>query len=580
MSPSCTTPDRRSYERFPLRTHATRVCLCAGAFALAACGSDTRVLSQPLAPIVPLPKPDTTTVLAGLVGAAELPRIYLNTTAPVAPAIGRVVIPVAAGGNFQAALNSAQQGDVIELAAGATFTGNFNLPAKVGTGWITIRPSNWASLPAPGVRMTPSVAAALALPKLQTPNSSHALAAVSGAHHYRIIGLDISTAPAATVVYATVDLGSGVLVLANVPHDLVLDRLYIHGTTTGTVRRCVALNSASTAIIDSWLSDCHEKGSDSQAIAGWSGPGPFKIVNNYLEGAGENIMFGGSDPAITDVSPSDIEIRRNHITKPLAWTDNRWTVKNLFELKHAVRVLVEGNVFENTWAHAQDGTAILIKSVNQNFKCTWCVTRDVTFRYNVIRNVGGVFNVAGSPDNVRPAGTPCPCIPAHKIVIHDNLITNINVAPFVGSGRGFATYGDASQIFISHNTLLWPTNMSFVFGPAGTTQLEFTAIDNLVGGGTYGLAGDNIGGAGALARYTPGGVFQGNVMVLANGSTGFPVGNFYPATAAAVGFTDIAVQDFRLLASSPYKGKATDGKDPGANIDGVTAAVSGVRVAP
>ena len=58
---------------------------------------------------------------------------------------------------------------------------------------------------------------------------------------------------------------------------------------------------------------------DAQAINGYNGAGPFRIINNYVEGAGENILFGGSDPAITQLVPSNIEVRRNHIYKPLAW---------------------------------------------------------------------------------------------------------------------------------------------------------------------------------------------------------------------------------------------------------------------
>ena len=127
--------------------------------------------------------------------------------------------------------------------------------------------------------------------------------------------------------------------------------------------RCVALNSASSAVIDSYLSEAHVVGFDSQAICGVNGPGPFKIVNNYLEGSGENIMFGGADPAIRDLVPSDIEFRGNYCFKPLSWKIGHpsyagipWAVKNLFELKNARRVLIEGNVFENNWVHAQNGT--------------------------------------------------------------------------------------------------------------------------------------------------------------------------------------------------------------------------------
>ena len=44
--------------------------------------------------------------------------------------LAAATINVAAGGDFQAALNSAHAGDVIMLAAGATFQGPFLLPVK------------------------------------------------------------------------------------------------------------------------------------------------------------------------------------------------------------------------------------------------------------------------------------------------------------------------------------------------------------------------------------------------------------------------------------------------------------------
>src|SRR5205085_5389530 len=73
-------------------------------------------------------------VLIGLIVAAG----WLGAT-PVAAR----TINVSAGGDLQAALNQAVAGDEIVLDRGATFTGNFQLPARpAGNGnvkWITIR---------------------------------------------------------------------------------------------------------------------------------------------------------------------------------------------------------------------------------------------------------------------------------------------------------------------------------------------------------------------------------------------------------------------------------------------------------
>ena len=505
---------------------------------------------------------------------AELPRVYLDTAVPQAPARGGTILRVGSGGGLQEAIHRAKPGDVIELAKGATFTGNFVLPNKntASENWIVIRPANYASLPAEGVRMTPEVAASLALPRILTPNANNALTTALGAHHYRLIGLEVGAAADVKQVWALVGLDGqpGQRTMEAVPHDLVLDRMYIHGTPELTLRRCVALNSASTGIVDSWLSDCHEKGADSQAIASWNGPGPFKIVNNYLEGAGENLMFGGSDPSIPDLTPSDIEIRRNHFYKPVAWK-GKWTVKNLLEIKHGQRVLIEGNVLENSWADGQSGGAVAIKTVNQNGKCTWCVTRDVTVRLNHIRNVGSGFNIAGAPDNNAPA------ISAHRITVTDNLITNMNVPPFMGDGRGFSTYV-ARNVSITHNTMIAPFAAAFVFGPFGKTTMGFVARDNIVGGGAYGVIGDNYCCAKALEVYAPDSDFRGNVMIMPRNASLFPAGNFYPGGVGLVGFTDPEKGDFSLLPRSQYRGQASDGRDPGANFGALQAAIQGVRV--
>src|SRR5262249_15475102 len=103
------------------------------------------------------------------------------------------------------------------------------------------------------------------------------------------------------------------------PHDFVIDRCYIHGNALSNSKRGIALNCAAAAIENSYLSDFHAVGFDTQAIAGWNGPGPFTIRNNYLEASGENVMFGGADPSIEGLVPSDIHVHHNLPAKPTDW---------------------------------------------------------------------------------------------------------------------------------------------------------------------------------------------------------------------------------------------------------------------
>src|SRR5207237_6572483 len=126
--------------------------------------------------------------------------------------------------------------------------------------------------------------------------------------------------------------------LAGIAHDLIVDRVYVHGDPVKGQKRGIALNSASTSVLNSTIVECKRVDQDSQAIAGWNGPGPFTIVNNRLEAAGENVMFGGADPSIPNLVPSDIVFRQNFLTKPEAWRGSEWSVKNLFELKNERRV--------------------------------------------------------------------------------------------------------------------------------------------------------------------------------------------------------------------------------------------------
>src|SRR5262249_39240039 len=145
---------------------------------------------------------------------------------------------------------------------------------------------------------------------------------------------------------------------ASVPHHLTMDRCYLHGGTGGGQRRGLALNSGDAQILNSYFADFKTSGDDTQAIAGWTGPGPFLIENNYLEAAGGNIICGGGDPYITNLIPSHITIRRNQIAKRMEWLPLKWTIKNLIELKNAEHVVIEGNVLENNWAAGQQGYAI------------------------------------------------------------------------------------------------------------------------------------------------------------------------------------------------------------------------------
>jgi hypothetical protein len=458
---------------------------------------------------------------------------------------GKRILNVGPNDSLQAAINAANYGDTIVVQAGATLTGNITLPQKSGTGEIVIQSSRISELPE-GVRVSPSQAALF--PRLQTTNAEPVITTAPGAHHYRFQGIEFSPASASTTAYDLIRLGGGrkdQKTLDTVPHHLVIDRCYIHGHDTQDVQRGVNLNSAETTISNSYISDIHMVGIEAQGIAGWNGPGPFHIINNYLEGASQNIMFGGADPASEAFIPSDIEIRGNYMFKPLSWkvghptyAGKHWTVKNILELKNAKNVVIDGNIFENCWTDGQTGIPILFTVRNQEGSAPYSIVQNITFTNNIVRNAEGGINFLGS-DNEKPSAR------SSGAVISNNLFVDI---------RGpFLTMNGFNNVSLTHNTHFQTSNIMILYG---TPAEQFVYSDNLTirGSKGYGIFGDATGeGTVALRKFAPNFVFKNNVLIGADASQ-YPKENQYPASIDRVGFVNFEKGDYRLSPASPYKG--------------------------
>lgn len=474
-------------------------------------------------------------------------------------------ITVAPGGDLQSAVNAAQYGDTIVLQAGAVYTVSLTLPLKSGTGEIVIQSSRASELP-DGVRVTPAQNGLLA--KLQSITPAEAVVkTVAGAHHYRFVGIEFSTANAGVVVYDLIRFGGGrdtQTTLASVPHHLVIDRCYIHGFDTQDVQRGISLNSAETTVSNSYISEIHGVGFDTQAVGGWNGPGPFHVVNNYLEGAGENVMFGGADPAASELTPSNIEIRGNYVPKPLKWkvgdpsyAGTHWTVKNLLELKNAKNVVIDGNVFENNWQDGQAGVGILLTVRNQECTAPYSTVQNVTFTNNTVRNSeGGGLNFLGKDNEAELAYGKCTNLATMGSVRGSGVSIANNL--FYNNGGAFLTINGFYNVTLNRNTHVQRGNLTTVYGEP---SLGFGYTNNLTIDHDYGIFGDGgLIGTAALNSWTPGWVMTGNVIATPYGS--YPAGNSYPASLSLP-------SDWR----SPIPGV-------GADIDALNAAQGGTAPSP
>jgi hypothetical protein len=504
---------------------------------------------------------------SAVAGALVVLAVALPQTQPEA---GSLNVP--AGGDLQDALNSARPGDTIYLEPGATYVGNFVLRPRQGSDSrpTTLRTGGPDVVP-PGERMTPETAVTLA--KLRSPNNMPALATAPLARGWRVELVEfMANREGAGDIITLGDGSTSQNRAATVPSEIALDRVYIHGDERVGQKRGVALNAAHVSITNSYVSDIKAVGQDSQAIAGWNGPGDYLIENNYLEGAGENILFGGADPAILELTPTNVVIRRNTIAKPLAWRQPgaHWQVKHLLELKNARNVVIEDNVFEHNWAEAQSGYAMLLTVRNQDGNCPWCEVRNVRIQRNVIRDVAAVFSILGT-DYLKPSRQ------TSEIVIRDNLVQGLDGRAWGGDGYLLQMTDSPRDITLDHNTIIQGDSSGIAKIDGRVDGFVFT--NNLVAHGAYGIiASARSPGNDSIRSVLPGARITGNVIAGANPSW-YPPGNEYPSMEEfRRQFVSWARRDYRLQMDSPWIKAATDGRPVGADLRAQSRAPTAGRV--
>ena len=566
--------------------------------------------------------------------------------------------------NLQPAIDAASPGDTILLRAGETFVGPFILRAKgETTAWITIRSDAAdALLPAVGVRLVPSGksdpnTSRTLLPRLLGQGgplkTTPVVRTEPGANHYVLRFLEVDGS--ANLGFETL-IALGDDTAAAPAHDLVVDRVYAHGHPYKGMKRGIALNCAGSDVLNSYISDIKAVNADSQAIAGYNGAGPFRIINNYLEAAGENVLFGGSDPSVSQLVPTGIEFRHNYLYKPLEWigsilrapasagstalqtagalpagthyfrvvalmdtdtrtaislpsnetsavsgagkavsvvwlpvpgadryriyrgtssgaqvkylettspvtsitytgtsekagtpatTGTKWTVKNLFELKNAEQVIIEGNILENVWQAGQYGYAIVLTPRNQYGTASWVRLRDITITNNVVRHASGVLQLSGYDVN-------SPTQQTRGVTIRNNLFYDINPAMWGGGAKVFLIGDAPADVVIDHNTIIH-TNSSVVYAYGSQTITGFLYTNNISKHGTYGIMGEGgRSGQYSIDKYFPGSTITYNV--LAGGpAASYPKPNAFPTLAQwNASFANAAADDYRLITASVF----------------------------
>jgi uncharacterized protein (TIGR03437 family) len=624
----------------------------------------------------------------------------LLTLAGMSARASTIVVPV--GGDLQAAINAAACGDDIALQAGASFSGNFVLKYKgpcsgSDADYITIRTSNLAGLPAAGTIITPSYAPAMA--KLVANSFAPALEAEANAHHYKLIGLEITNIGGSIVTQELVVLGGrssgGRIPFPQHPHHLTFDRSWIHeatnDTTTPNSVTTTAIRGFNLDATDIRITECRIAGfrtyqptpqglEASNAIlfptsalrvtvsntyleawfvplffggSGGSSPNTatvsnatptrarlssvsnlsvgdliaFKVANghqpagatcsncsvafqvakvsaingNVVDYAGQS-NYGGTGPGGNPLLQSpespglaqwngytnqDITIQRCQFVSNFNSTEYVWThtggtpttlprsqqtstgnaPKGNIEIKMARNLTIDGNTFEG-WH-----SGIVLTSRNQGDTQTsggfpWASVENLRITNNWWKrspNWNRIYSIIiGGPmleDNEYTSKRGGP------VLISNNLFES-------GANELLAAFAGADNVTVVHNT--YPGSSVSPGGSAinaiGNNQ-SFVVKDNILPNNEYGLQNCQYAGS-----CWPNKV-QTNNVIIDNRSADGKIGDGplnYPNNFVTQGviWVDPVNTNYRLGSSSPYKGKGSDGKDPGVDMDALLLALS------
>lgn len=408
----------------------------------------------------------------------------------------------------------------------------------------------------------------------------------SPANYYYFIGAHFRKAVVAAPYtgVAFVNIGNNdETSLAQLPNHIIFDRSVFDGSTSTTnTLRGYALSGSDCSLVNSYLYGFKMVGQDTQAALLEQGE-RNAMINNFMEGAAENFLSGGTDISITNHLPTDFVFRRNYLKKNLAWCSVcgsyggvDYTVKNIFELKVAFRYSIQGNIFENHWLEDQNW-AIVFTVRNQGRGTPgdnpWANIQYVDFSYNKVIKVGNGCQILGK-DYLNPS----------------QKMDHLNVRQTVFAGLSFwnGTYntfvitselgaGGADHLAIRKTS----SDSNGVGGQGrwidfdGNTNFTNCDFSGNVAQGFINWDNAHFGEA-ALQQACSSTSWTAtkNGFYLSTGTN--PTNNTTVPTRADVKYTDIPSQNLKLASDSPFLTTGLDSGRSGADVDAINALTSGV----
>lgn len=403
------------------------------------------------------------------------------------------------------------------------------------------------------------------------------------------------------------------------------ENIMVGGAGTNIKFSATASGSTPTSATLSSVASLSVGDAISFSVAANRGPWSASIVRSI---AGTNVTFDqvtnqAGTPSAPDTTasavkygstPQDIFVARNYLYKNPDFRVGSPTyngifavVKNSFELKNAMRVVLVGNMIENMWGNqGQDGHTVLFTPRNQTcylvtqprdpVTCPeqtnpWVPVRDVQFSYNWVRNIPDFVNVLGT-DNLNPPGTGDESGPsgyAQYINVRETVVDGVDPAGVNhGQGQLVLAWPGGKNITFSHLTMTnvaggqWVTSSD---APVGHLITNTLIVNNIAPHQYYGVFGDGKFIQDFMPYFFPDGFVRYNVLT-DDFNSRVPNGEIWAAPQAGPTyflptinsgiFVNRAAGDYHLVPGSPFKAggatPAADGRDIGVSFDEVVAA--------
>lgn len=234
--------------------------------------------------------------------------------------------------------------------------------------------------------------------------------------------------------------------------------------------------------------------------------------------------------------------------------------KGAFEIKNVNRFLYEGNRnigYAACWA---------ITPRNQNGSAPWATTSNMLLKNNWVWPTEGVSDSGGRMAVLSLQDELHTTTPAVNIQIVNNFARNVANMIQMKGGDGWN---------VRHNTVINDAGVQNAYHVAvvleGLPATRFEFVDNVIGYSNYGMSCSIDG---KLSTCWPGGLWKNNVVV------DFANAGFNSAAWGAGGILEPIPTTFPMSPElmAPYKGKGSDGKDPGVDLVQLLAALAGASV--